>query len=367
MKPKTSLEKTVERSFTRRRFLKGAAGALGLLGAPAFIRNAGPSTMRKVKFQLAWLLSGQYTFALAAKELGYWAEQGLDVEISRGFGSGRTATSIATGQFEVGEASFSIVAHTVSKGASLVAIGARFQKSPIGIMALKKKGMKTPKDLEGMRVGSAADSGAYVLFPAFAKATGIDTSKVKFQVISPAAYLSSMLADQVDAVATYYTSQAPILLSKGLAFDYLFLADYGLDMLELSFITQPGRLKEDRELYRKFTEGVLKGMAYSYLEPDKAVDITMKHLPTTESRSLIEIGQGAATALGLSPVVEEKGIGWMEPALVKDTVDKVVRYMGAPKIEDVEALYTNDFIGKVRLTADQWKKVKGYSQKYLPS
>jgi hypothetical protein len=118
-------------------------------------------------------------------------------------------------------------------------------------------------------------------------------------------------------------------------------------------------------------EGAFKGVAYSYLEPEKAVDITMKRLPLYGegqlSKRLIDVGQGVASAMGISPYVEKHGLGWMEPPLVKDSVDKVVKYMGAAPIADVESLYINEFIGKVRLTPEQWAKVKASSQKYLPS
>lgn len=363
--------KPAPKSFSRRSFLKGTAGAVALLGAPAFIKNAGPSTLRKVRFQLAWIPSGQYTYAFTAQEMGFWKGLGLDVEIHRGFGSGSTSNNVATGQYEVGEASFGTAVLTASKGGPLVAMGARYQKSPIGFAALKKKGVKKPKDLEGMKVADSAGSGAYVLLPAFAKATGIDLSKVKIEFVSPAAYLPSLLAGKVDAVSTYYVSIGPPLLARRFAFDFLFHADYGLDMLDQVFITQPKRLKEDKELFRNFVEGALKGVAFSYLTPEKAVDITMKKLPLygagKESKRLIEVGQGVATAMGVSPHVEKQGLGWMEPSLVKDSVDKVATYMGAAKIADVESLYTNEFIGKVRLTAEQWAQVKAASQKYLPS
>ena len=194
MKRKHSNRPSVATTHSRRRFLKGALGAAALLQAPAFIRNSGASKLRKVKFQLAWIPSGEYTPWFAAKEMGLWSDLGLDVEITRGFGSGKTAKNVSLGQFDVGEASFGLVANTASKGGPLVALAARYQKSPVGIMALTKKGLKKPKDLEGMTVGSAAFSGAYRLFPAFAKATKLDASKVKFQMISPAAYFSSLLA-----------------------------------------------------------------------------------------------------------------------------------------------------------------------------
>jgi NitT/TauT family transport system substrate-binding protein len=181
--------------------------------------------LRKVNFQLAWIPSGQYTYAFVAQELGFWSDLGLDVQVHRGFGSGSTSNNVATGQYEVGEASFGTAVLTASKGGLLVAMGARYQKSPIGFVALKKKGLRKPKDLEGMTVADSAGSGAYVLLPAFARATGIDLAKVKIQFVDPAAYLPSLLAERVDAVSTYIVSIGPPLLARDIQFDFLFHAD----------------------------------------------------------------------------------------------------------------------------------------------
>jgi NitT/TauT family transport system substrate-binding protein len=338
--------------------------------------------MREVTFRLAWIPSGQYCYALVAKKLGFWRKLGLDVKIHRGFGSSKTSSDIATGQFDVGEASFGPAALVISKGGSLIAMGARYQKSPMGVATLRERKLKTPKDLEGMTLASSAGSGSYTLFPAFARSAGFDGKKVKWQLVSPAAYHASILAGKVDAVSTYIVSFAPGLIARGINFDFIFYADHGLDMLDQVFIAQPERLKKDPELYRKFVQGALKGIAHSFLKPEESIAhsflkpeesiaITMEELPIygkgKMSRKIITAGLGVASAISVSPYVEKNGIGWMERSLVKDSVDRVVKYMGAAPIKDIDGIYTNQFIGGEKLTPDQWKKVRDRSKRFLPS
>ena len=81
----------------------------------------------------------------------------------------------------------------------------------------------------------------------------------------------------------------------------------------------------------------------------------------------IRIGERELSRPGRTVPAEKRGIGWMEPALVKATVDKVVTYLGANKIDDVDALYTNEFVGGVNLKPEQWAKLRAESKKYLPS
>lgn len=354
-----------------RKLLTCTAVIAGLLTAPAFIQNAGAEKMRKVDFRLAWIPSGQYCYALVASKLGFWRKLGLDVKIHRGFGSSKTSSDIATGQFDVGEASFGPAALVISKGGSLIAMGARYQKSPMGVATLKERKLKTPKDLEGMTLATSAGSGSYTLFPAFARSAGFDGNKVKWQMISPAAYHASILAGKVDAVSTYIVSFAPGLIARGINFDFIFYADHGLDMLDQVFIAQPERLKKDPALYRKFVQGALKGIAHSFLKPEESIEITMKELPIygkgKMSRKIITAGLGVASAISVSPYVEKNGIGWMERSLVKDSVDRVVKYMGAAPIKNIDSIYTNQFIGGEKLTPAQWKKVRDRSKRFLPS
>ncbi len=353
-----------------KKLLTCTAVAVSLLTAPAFIQNAGAEKMRKVSFRLAWIPSGQYCYALVARKLGFWRKLGLDVKIHRGFGSSKTSQDISTQQFDVGEASFGPAVLVISKGGSLVAMGARYQKSPMGVATLKTR-LKTPKDIEGLRLASSPGSGSHTLFPAFARAAGIDKDKVKWLMISPAAYHASILAGKVDAVSTYIVSFAPSLIGRGIKYNFVFYADHGLDMLDQVFIAHPDRLKKDRELYRKFVQGALKGIAHSFLKPEDSISITMGELPIygkgKVSRRIIEAGLGVASAISVSPFTEKHGIGWMEPSLVQDSVDRVVKYMGAAPIKDINSIYTNEFIGGEKLTPAQWNKVRGWSMKFLPS
>ena len=131
----------------------GAIMAAGV--APAFIREAGASTPRKVTFMLPWLFVGGHAFEFAAQKL-YWPKRGLDVSITRGYGSGAATKTISAGQAMFGEASYGVVINGVSKGLDAVCIGAKLQKSPIGISCRADTGIRTVKDLQGPFAGAGA-------------------------------------------------------------------------------------------------------------------------------------------------------------------------------------------------------------------
>jgi hypothetical protein len=84
------------------------------------------------------------------------------------------------------------------------------------------------------------------------------------------------------------------------------------------------------------------------------------------NRDVVKHGQGIMTAMGIVPEVERNGLGWMEPDMVKRTRETVMTYMGAADAPPAEQLFTNAFVGKVKLTPADWARVKESVKRYLP-
>jgi len=70
--------------------------------------------------------------------------------------------------------------------------------------------------------------------------------------------------------------------------------------------------------------------------------------------------------MGLAPEIEKNGLGWMDPEMVKRTRETVITYMGAKDVPAAEQLFTNAFVGKVKLTPAQWAGVRDAVKRYIP-
>src|SRR3989441_10233750 len=198
-------------TISRRVFLSGSAAAIAAGGA----RAARAQGATKLKFTLPWIPHGGYTHVFVAKKLGYWEQRGLEVTIDRGFGSGEVCKTLGLGQYEFGSLDLGVMINCVSKGLDLVATGVLSPRSPVGIFALTKKGIRAPRDLEGKRVAFATGSGDFQLWPAFVKATGIDDAKVQKVFMGPEALIKSLIEEQVDGEGNFYGSIAPRVRAQG--------------------------------------------------------------------------------------------------------------------------------------------------------
>ena len=352
--------------LTRRTFLSGL-GTFALAGRP---RRAAAQGLRKVKFTLPWIPHGGYTHIFVAKKLGFWEQRGLDVAVDRGFGSGEVCKTLGLGQYDFGEIDMAVMINCAAKGLDLVALGNVSPRSPVGIFALAKKNIRRPQDLEGKRVGFNPGSGDFQLWPAFLKATGLDDGKVQKVTMGPEVLIKALIEEQVDAVGNFYASIAPSVWSQGLDLSMLLYDDYGVQMYSLVFATRSKVVKEQPDLCARFMEGAMEGLRYAYLNPEKAIDIHLemvkefKGSPT--NRDVVKHGQGVMTAMGLVPEVEKHGLGHMDPEMVKRTRETVMTYMGVSQAPPVEQIFTNAFVGKIKVTPEQWAAVRDSVKRYIP-
>ena len=108
---------------------------------------------KTVNFVLDWIVGGRHTGWFTALHKGYYAEEGLDVRISRGYGSSNGIQRVASGQSDVG---FNDIASAIlaraKDGVPIKAVAVSYAKHPSAIFTLKKYNIKTLKDLEGKTV-----------------------------------------------------------------------------------------------------------------------------------------------------------------------------------------------------------------------
>ena len=356
--------------INRRSFLTmtGTTAAIGAFGisAPSIVRAA-----TDVKLTLPWLPLGTFSYAFVSKTMGYWEKRGLNVTIDRGFGSGKVCVPVDQGQYDFGILDLAVMMNCVSRSLDLVAVAGIWPISPVGIFSLKEYNITKPKDLEGQTVAFDVGSGDFQLWPAFVKATGIDDSKVN-KVTMDAAALIKVLADkQIKAEGNFYGSIAPSLWAQGLEINSILYGAYGIKMLSNVVACKRSTIETKPQLCKDFIEGLMEGLKYVYLNPEQSVQMHLNSVKefaggSVANQKVIEYGQAVSTALGMVPAFKDHGLGYMDPALVQQTADTVTKYMGVKSLPNTDTMFTNKFVGDVKLSADQWKATEERSSKYLP-
>src|SRR5262245_49378182 len=78
-------------------------------GSTALVHAGGARAQDKVTYQLGWIPTGEYAPYFAGVAKGFYKQEGIDLVMSRGFGSGDTVKKVAGGGAMLGEADISTV------------------------------------------------------------------------------------------------------------------------------------------------------------------------------------------------------------------------------------------------------------------
>jgi ABC-type nitrate/sulfonate/bicarbonate transport system substrate-binding protein len=342
--------------ISRRNALKGLAATIAAgstsLSSPAL--SQGPT---KVTFTTSWIPEGPNLFAYVARDKGFWKKHGLDVSVARGSGSGAAAQAVSAGTFDFGMAATPTVIVQAAKKLPITCIGQINYDALMGVGVLASSPIRTPKDLEGKKLGASVSSGEYPFMPLFAEKAGFDLAKVQIVQVDGKVRERTLVEKQVDAVSAFATSTVPSLAPLGTDVRFMLFSAAGIEFYGQSLTTQPARLEKDRALCEAFVQGAMEAIRFTLTNFDESIDIFLKANSevaiSSTGKEYSRIGLGLTNLTNLVPEVKQHGIGYADPAKVATMADLVVKYAageGAVK-PDVGALFTNAFAGKIKLTA----------------
>jgi NitT/TauT family transport system substrate-binding protein len=321
--------------------------ALALLAL--VVPSAAAQAPEKVVFALNWFAVGDHAAYWVALDRGYYRAKGLDVELQNSKGSGDSIAKIDTGRADVGLADSAVVIAAVGRGARIKVVGMVFDRTPLNVWSRKEAPITRPKDLEGKTVGAPPGDGQRQVFPAFAKLTGIDASKVTWVNVEPAAKVPALAEKRVDAVADY-TTGLPFYekaMGKGNAV-MLPWADHGFDMYSMSIVASEKTMKERGRALRAFLEASYQGWRDVMENPKSALEIFKKRVPEIDL-SLIEPNMMMGLELMKTDRYARQGIGWIDEKKMCQSTDLVNTYMGVPTKVDCKAVFTTEFLPRIEL------------------
>jgi NitT/TauT family transport system substrate-binding protein len=356
--------------LSRRRLLRlGLAGA----AASALARPAIAKTYT-VKFTLPWLAQGTSTFPFVGKDLGLFSKRGIDLQISRGFGSLPAAQAIAAGQFDYGMVISAPLVLMVAKGLPLRGLATIDYDAMMGVGVLDGGTIKAPADLVGKKMATVSASAESPFFPAYAKRVGIDPAKVDIVNVDPKVAERTLSSGQVDAMTGVASSSLPVLLSQNHPARWMLYSSAGLATYGTDIVSTPSVVDADPGLAAAMVDALLESVAFTLTEPEEAADIFFKAVPeaglTAGARDFIHIGMGLHRYAIAKPAAMENGLGWGDPKTYAAITDLVSTYLGTPDMKkpEVDSWYSNTYAGNIKLTPAQWSKVSdgvGEYRKYL--
>jgi len=236
---------------------------------------------QKIKIVLDWVPNTNHTGLYVAKDLGYFKEEGLDVEIVQP-PEGSTTALIGAGGAEFGISFQDTLAKSFAKEnpVPVTAVAAILQHNTSGIISLKEKGIDSPKKLEGKKYATWEDNIEQAILKKLVTDDKGDFSKVKLIPYTITDVVTGLKTD-VDAVWVYYAWDGIATERAGLQTNFLKIRDYGeeLDYYSPVIIANNDFLKKNPEIAKKVLKAIKKGYEYAMKNPEESAKILVKNSP----------------------------------------------------------------------------------------
>jgi ABC-type nitrate/sulfonate/bicarbonate transport system substrate-binding protein len=349
----------LRRTISRRGLFGQAAGlaTATLLPLPAI------AEIRQVKFTLPWLAQGSFAFVYMAQAKDFMKKRGIDMSIARGFGSFASAQSIAGGQFDCGLCAAPALTLSVAKGLPLVALATTDYDATMGVGVLADSPIQKPQELAGKKIASVPTSAEFPFLPAYAKKVGLDLGTVESVHVDNKVIEHVLEEKQVDAITNFAASSYSTLMSRGKPSRWFLYSSAGIVNHGQTIAVTKDTLAKDPSFCEAMVDGILDGLAFTLTNPDETVDLFLKALPemalNPNAKELAHLGLLMWQHSVDKPEAREHGLGWSDRKAYAEMVDLVMTYLAAPGVNrpEVDALFTNQFAGKLKLSEAQWTQV----------
>jgi len=268
------------------RFITLIALVLGLLAGGAL---SAQDDLIPVRLQLQWVAQSQFAGYFAAKDLGFYEEEGLDLTILEGAVEIVPQQVVASGGAEFGIAWVPKVQESNEQGVNLVNIAQIFQRSGTLMVSFVDTGVESVEDFEGMRVGTWGFGNEHELFAAM-RAAGIDPENPDDVTIVQQPFdMSLLLNGELDvAQAMTYNEYAQVLEQINPATGELYqpedlnvinFNEVGTAMLQDHVFANAEWLAEEgnAEIAVKFLKASMRGWAYCRDNFDECVEIVLNN------------------------------------------------------------------------------------------
>jgi putative hydroxymethylpyrimidine transport system substrate-binding protein len=335
--------KSAEKTGDRPAAAASTSGAQATTAAASATET--PRTMTKVIFQAGFKPQANLPFVAAyvAKDNGYFAREGLDVEIQHSSGQDAHLLLLAAEkiQFATTVAS-TILKQQATSAVPLQSVALFGQRGDTVIAVLSDSGIYGPKDLEGKTVG-------YKVFPApeylgMLKSAGVDRSKVREVGVG---FDPRVLVERkVDALPVFRSNEPDTLRGLGVEVRTFDPADYGVPTLGVTYVVNSEWAEKHAETVTAFLRATMRAVAWIQDHRDEAIDITMRYAPQEQrphQRYMLDVELEAAQ----SDLTRRSGIGWTEERQWQALHDALVEFKGIDKPVDVKKAFTTRYLAPV--------------------
>lgn len=323
---------------------KGWVVGLAMLMVAGF---ANAQAKDKVVLMLNWYNYGEHAPFYLGLDRGFYRDEGIDLDIQEGRGSGATVQAVAAGSAQFGYADVGTMMKATAKGAPAKSVGILLQRSPMSAMGFADKNIVKPADIVGKTVAVTPGDSLSQMWPVFLKLNNIQPSQVKTVAGDATTKRNAVVNGQADLLLGNVNDQKPIIEEQtGKPMRAVLFADYGVNPLNAGIVVNKELIAKNPDLIKRFMRASMKAAEAASKAPDDAVAAMLKANPKAGNPKTLRVSLDATIPLYHTKETEKARPFQAQMKDVASTLDMMVQYGGidAATKGKPEDYYTAEFL-----------------------
>ncbi len=272
--------------------------------APSAAPASPAGDLREIDVVLDWYPNALHAFLYTAMEKGYYAEEGLKVNIRFPSNANDAISLVAAGRAEIGlYYQQDVILARANQNVPVKSIGAVVQGPLNIVLSLADRGIASPEDLAGKTVGYAGTELSEALIRSMMAHAGADAGDVTMVDVG-FDLMSAMTTGNVDAtIGCLVNHEVPQLEEEGFSVQSFDLDDYGVPTYyEGVFLAGDAMIAEEPEVLAAFLRASARGFDDVQADPEEALRILLAN-QNEENFALSETVERSSLAV-LLPMME---------------------------------------------------------------
>ncbi|MGD9007118.1 MAG: transporter substrate-binding domain-containing protein [Desulfobacteraceae bacterium] len=237
---------------------------------PSIAIGQNQENLDKVSLQLQWKHQFEFAGFYAAKEKGYYAEAGLEVEIREYEQGKKILDSVLSGETTFGLLYTSVIRARM-EGKPVMLLANYFKRSPLALAV--RPDIYFPGDLKGKKVMGEKHELESANFAQMFRQFSMTTND--FTIVPHTFSIDKFMRHEVDAMTVFLTNEVYHLRREKVPFNIIDPNNYGVPFYDVNVFASESYVNEKPETVNAFVQASDKGWEYALANPEEIVDLIL--------------------------------------------------------------------------------------------
>lgn len=338
---------------TRSRTARSSLFPLALFGAVLMMPLGAAAETTSIRFQLDWRFEGPAAPFLMAAEKGYFAEEGLQVQIDSGSGSAGAVNRVASGAYEMGFGDLNALVEFLAEnpeGPGIKGVYIVYDGTPAAVFARKESGIESPADLAGKTIAAPAFDTGYRAWGIFAAANGLEADAVAWQNVDPALRETLLTRGDVDAITGFYFTSLLNLEERGMSEDELTIMpfpDYGVPLYGNAILVSDAFADANPEAVQGFLRAFNRALGETLADPEAAIEYVRNRDGLIDVEMETRRLKLALESVVDTPDAREHGVGGVDDERLSQAIQLVADAYDLPTLPSPDQVFDSRYLPPV--------------------